>query len=819
MQKIKKTLVLLMSGIELFLVACSSPIHTSHVMHTPSEYVYNYYEQPQKKKSLELFNKRGVWVVYSDRSNNPTFVRAGGRIQLLQANFMEPFIVLSRKGDYLRLMKYDPKVILDGKIKDRKNAKFAGWINKADVLLTNQAYVDSNGVNNKYATVFKDGKLLDSAGLYMEKDSFFVFSNANLVSCIGKTPMYEVVYRLKTSDDNKRSLISKTPVLNTDSIKNQVLGWIDNSALTNIGQTLHASISGEEDTLRIHSQWLTNCLPCLPICKNNEDVKMAKAAHHVLTYSPIYEVKNISDSLISLNTSNLLPLVDRKNCFIYNANGHRIYYHRYLTLKNDLKKINIIFAVEYGSRVQTTMPMILDVIQSLGKSFNNPSASVPDSFEYKFGIVLPYEHASRGLVDDYSKILNLGSDYVGGHRSAVAAINPQRNWASLSKAISMLANHKDETNLIVSFGETANGYENIDEETVKQLAGHNCRIIGFQMYSQRTNSDNNFVLQLHDMVTESSNLLMDHEKERIVSSSQVIQNCNFKRVDRNAYLLNYPDSSMVQGGVVFPEKSKYMDMSSVEKYVNLLLYEMKNGNSIMSDNLQNTFYNFGNNNLLFDNVLCNYQKKQDKRLPGSCYVNSFKNDVPVWYSPFLNIIVPKNNKNVDYYLLLSDKELNKVQLFMDGLIKNKMECIHEDAKDSVHGRYNCFNEFEPRSICETGDSLTYKSTRKVRTYLKKYLLKKINEDRCVKIKKSILAKYSLAQALQEITRIPLCRSNMPNIQICQLTDKLYISDKDLDKLLGYFENKRNELNSSIVVLPHFFSNSQKYYWVSEKLMP
>ena len=215
------------------------------VVKTPNQYVNNCYGEEYKMKGKEYKKKRlGSWVVYSDRADNPTYQTAGGVIEMVKADFMDPFIVIKHKGNYVQLIKHDPKVATIGKIADPKSIEYVGWMPKSHLLLTRQSYTDvESNMKTKYVTAFKDTTIIFSPTKFMKsKDSLVVFSDANLTQPKGNTPLYEVVYRLKRSEDNRKSLISKLQTLPADSVKENVIGWIDNAMLVNIGQQLHMSI-------------------------------------------------------------------------------------------------------------------------------------------------------------------------------------------------------------------------------------------------------------------------------------------------------------------------------------------------------------------------------------------------------------------------------------------------------------------------------------------------------------------------------------------------------------------------------------------------
>ena len=62
-------------------------------------------------KAPKTTYKREPWVVFSTRSSIDSYQNPGGKVKFKKINFLEAFYVIKEKGDYLRLVKYDPSII------------------------------------------------------------------------------------------------------------------------------------------------------------------------------------------------------------------------------------------------------------------------------------------------------------------------------------------------------------------------------------------------------------------------------------------------------------------------------------------------------------------------------------------------------------------------------------------------------------------------------------------------------------------------------------------------------------------------------------
>lgn len=84
-----------------------------------------------------------------------------------------------------------------------------------------------------------------------------------------------------------------------------------------------------------------------------------------LKYAPMIYPYH-TDSTCSFVSGTLEPVIDKKDNHVFNINGKRISYTRGNQIKQELKRINILFAMEQSSRLPEQYPMLLNAIQNLG---------------------------------------------------------------------------------------------------------------------------------------------------------------------------------------------------------------------------------------------------------------------------------------------------------------------------------------------------------------------------------------------------------------------------------------------------------------------
>lgn len=84
---------------------------------------------------------------------------------------------------------------------------------------------------------------------------------------------------------------------------------------------------------------------------------------------------------------------------------------------------------------------------------------------------------------------------------------------------------------------------------------YNCRLLGFQLYGGEPDNFNNFVLQIGNMIDCSAPRISRKKRELIVYPEQLRNGNEYAEVNHNTYCLDFPNRSMTQGWLVFPQKN------------------------------------------------------------------------------------------------------------------------------------------------------------------------------------------------------------------------------------------------------------------------
>ena len=168
----------------IFSIACLTacgPVHRfTRVKNVPREYVRNYsVEGVKAPRSLSLF-KRNPWIVFA-KEQGTSYLSPSGKNEMQAVEYMDAFLVIKRKGDWLKLIQYNPAILKNGKLKEWKQAQYCGWMNQNDLLLTRSGFTDVlTGFKNKQVVMLSDTVALANPSAYFTNDSVKLFENTDL---------------------------------------------------------------------------------------------------------------------------------------------------------------------------------------------------------------------------------------------------------------------------------------------------------------------------------------------------------------------------------------------------------------------------------------------------------------------------------------------------------------------------------------------------------------------------------------------------------------------------------------------------------------
>ena len=822
-QHIRKNIFRLAVYSSLFILCACGPVNRfTRLKKVPKEYAVNYCVDGVKTPKALRINKE-PWVVFSDKEHNNTFAKAGGKVIMKQVDFMEPFLVIKEKGDYLKLIKYSNAIVKNGKLSDRKKAEYYGWIPKSEVLLFRNSITDiQSGTSNKSMTIINDTLPFEKPEYLISNDSVLCFKGEDLRNTNCKVPFYGIAYAMKRSKDKKRTLISKVPWLSLDSASHNIMGWVDNSLIRSIGQQLHI----EFDKLPVSHPIFKSRKNLNEINLSDETLSYGFDNRHIestFRYAPVtYFCRK--DCSIFLKSGLPFSVLDYKDNYVLNVNGDKIYHKRFQQLKKDLRKINVAFVFEGSKQIITQYPELINAIQNLQPRLENNNAG----YSLNVGGTLGFADHS-GKIPVYGLTSNVIAfiDSLSVHANQVDKLRPistGSTWPALKETIKMFDGRKNETNIIILIGET--GYQNESAETslANRIAENNCRILACQLYGGEPNTYNNFVLQVENMINSYVEKTSIKKREVIVSPEQLHQSNMYRENAKNIYSLDFPQNSMTQGWILFPEKKQTMDLGMLTNCIDTLIQQVKEDNSSIITHIQQAFNQVGNHRNRYDSTMVAYYNMPPQSGLNTKFANQFRKQTPLWYLPSSFIEIPDSLQHrMHSHLFLNETELSGLRRFLSNISSRQADYkMGKRQKAEKKNVCNCPDDeltFQESANTQEVKEPKYTGTRRLRKRLIRSYLEQANGNRVCKIKKKTLKRSSIAILHETITSCPSKNVLLNHYRIKDIKKKKRLSNEMLDYILQYFKMKKEYLESNLNSIPKFSSNGQTYYWVDEKLLP
>lgn len=809
------------------LLACG-PVHRfTQVKNVPREYTRNYSVEGVKAPRNSSWFRRNPWIVFAQEAGT-TYTSPSGKNEMQKVYYMEAFLVIKQKGDWLRLVCYDPAILKNRRLKEWKQAKYAGWINKNDLLLTRSAVTDIlTGFRNKQVIMLTDTIALTEPGKFLADDSVKLFRNTDLTLENAKLPFYGIVYPYKQSADKKRTLVTTKPTLDPDSLGQASIGWIDNSLLTDAGQQLHVDITSLPDSALTFTDRFRRDTLAFTASNIRQSNRLAQI-QPAIRYSPVLAYRQ-NDTALCFSTHLPMPVIDKKDSYVLNVNGNPVYYNRFRNkIEKDLQKINLVFVLEGKEETIKKFPAVVNAIQGL-----QPQLSNDEMFSFRYGAVLTFNEPGNPedpicqLTSDYMKMLDFMSVKAQNADKLKPVYGMYGSWSGTRLGASLFSKYPDETNILVIIGDKGFNSEWADSTLVNRLVKNNCRILGFQLYGGEPDNFNNFVLQIGNMIDCYAPRISRKKRELIVYPDQIRNGNEYIEVNRNTYCLDFPARSMTQGWVVFPQKNEVLELEGLTNAVDSMLLQVKFDNTLLSNSLAKAFEEIGTHRYKLDSTLVNYN--HISCLGAKPVMSALTTTEPGWKLPAQPIVLPDSiSSALGYYLLASEEEFKRLRKFIEGPVQLTVDYKYETTGKKRQAKVkicDCPDDdfllfTEESAIAVKTDSLgvpEYASTRKVRRQLVRHFLSSRNDGKYCKIGRRTCLRMPIAEVQRRFTSCPVDNPFFEVYRLKDLKKRKMISDVEIDRLIEYFKQKKQKLDEAAGSA--FQSNGQNYYWISRELLP
>ncbi|MCC8171537.1 MAG: type VI secretion system protein TssR, partial [Parabacteroides sp.] len=764
----KKITLSLLAGLAC-LCACAPVNRFTRLKKLPREYSENYSIAGIKAPKSEVHRK--PWLVYSDRAENAAYVNPGGKVKQAEADWLDAFLVIKAKGDYVQLIKYKPENVKHNRLAERKKAEYVGWMHRSRLILSPSAVTDiRSGLHDKLLTAFTDtSAIFDPAGYLVTADSLKVFADPDLQQQSAVTGLHEIVYALKQGAGGRSVLIARTPDLSADKVREQIVGWVPRVMLTGIGRQVF--VNAPRPAWAVPSQ--------------------------TVKYAPAVRPRR-TGSAFTFKSGFFAPVIDQTDNQVFNIDGKAISYGESRLIKRNLQRFNVLFSIEQASTLPEQYPMLLNVIQNLRPLF--PAAD--ESFTYRFGAAVA---TGRGIVTlpvtaDYEMLVDSLTALVpavcnGGEGVALPP------WSVLNRTLALPGNSPDAVNLIIEIGETGELQEEAPAAIAEALSKKNCRLLGWQLYGSAQEAYNNYNLQLSDMIGRYAAYRTAAKREIILYADQVRHTNLVRDRGNNYFMLDYSAASMSQGGFIFPEKGRTLPMELFARAVDSLVTQIRADNRLLSESIDRAFATVGNTKNRFDSLLVKAYGLPDGIRPDKEFKKMFAGNAPIWFREMPRTTVP--DSVVQYRLLLSEPELAQTKERLESLCAMEVDVKDASRPEKIKAKRLCryleeteLNDEEPVVSVAQPEHRTdtvYVSTRKVRRHLYRFYLSELQNCGVCRVKRRQIRRYPLSYVHEQIFGVPSNNGVLDGITVKGLKKKRGLPDKELDALIRYFKESKERL--------------------------
>lgn len=778
----------------LVLSACG-PVHRlTTLRRLPRQYSENYPIEGIKAPKNEAHKK--PWVVYSDREGNAAYVNPGGKVKSMDVGFLDAFLVIGRKGEYLRLIKYKPENIKNNRFAERKKAEYVGWMHTSCLILFPTSMTDiRSGQKEKLITTITDtAAVMHPKRYFATADSLKVYGGPDMHKAGMATGLHEILYEVKPSADGLSVLVSKTTDWDAETVKDKIIGWLPREMVRDIGRRIFAGT-----------------IPA-------DGIEQPA----VMKYSPVLR-PYATDSTYTFCSGVFVPVIDKSENKVFNIDGEAISYLRSKEIKRDLNRINVLFSIEQSSRLAEQYPMLLNVIQNLRPLFLAPG----ETMNYRFGAAVA---TARGietipLTTDYDALVDRLTAVSFRVEEEQDTLLPA--WGVMKQALDLVEAHPHAVNVVIEIGETGDMRESAPSALTNELKRKNCRLFGWQIYAAAEEKYNNYVLQLSDMILQIADYQTEAKRKIILYADQLCRSNLFREVGSNCYMLDYPLASMTQGGFLFPEKGEVLPLELFAGAVDSLLMQIREDNRVLTESFDRAFATVGNTKDRYDSSLVKKFGALPVLKPGKEFYEVFADDDPMWYMPVERIEVA--DSLMEYRLLLSENELAAVKQWLETLCA--LEVDIKDINKPKKGKLKKLCRYLEQMETLTDDELeamkteaasspdtTYVSTRKIRRHLRKFYLAELKNCRICHKKNRELKRLTLAEAHRQIFGVPANSEELKLITVEELKKKKSVSDAQLDILITYFKQCKEKFIQKFAE-EQVSSAGQEYYYVKPAILP
>jgi hypothetical protein len=713
------------------------------------------------------------WIVYSDRDDNFTTTTPGGSLFMKKLGFMEPFYVSEEKNGFLKLIKYNAGLLTGRKINDKKSAASYGWISRWKLLMWNRSYTDQTTGYPEKSIAIINGKLpLTSSQFYYDRtDSAFVYSSPELKKVIAKVRLHQINYIFKRSEDGRKYLIGNEDQLVADSARKVIYGWIAADAIHNWGQRLYISpaVIGS-DSQTDSASMLLNQDHADPLLGQNDVI---------LKSSPV-----ISNTSAGYVLGKATDVYNKSRNTLITIDGSLLKYPDYLNLRKNIHNINVVFVIDASSSMKKYFPGLTNTVQSLENVFNE----FDKKNRLSYGAVVYRDDnncSARGIertdaiYPDYRKLMSFLGTQAEKTKQCNSNVTAEPLYEGVRTALDMFKTHESETNLVImvgSVGDSTTHFKQLSE----RFGRENARLLTIQMYSEYNEWYNNFVLNAKKLVSESAVYAAERKKGFLINGEGLNdkQTYNVSHQDSISFYLDYPNNSLIQGGVVFPTKGEVNSKKYITTATRRFLKETDIDIHNQITSLDSAFRLRGIANANLSETV----KAQLPQPVGDDVADKMPHNAFKYYMTSIvpADIVTKNSDLLQYTLVLNGAEFKQLNDIIALMVGQNLEADKSSFRKQLVKNYLSI----PRNLLD------------------------------LDISKGAIRSMTLAQYFKTVTGLPIQNKLFDQFTVKDLKSDNHMPRADFERYIKFLISSGDNIKLGTQVGQQFISNGKTYYYIT-----
>lgn len=771
-----------------------------------------------------------IWIVYSDRENNSTFLKADGQTKLKTMKFGEAFFVIGDEGSYIHIVKFDntPGIYNAADYKLKKDLEDYGWVSKDKMLLWNKCLVDETTKFSIKALCVNSPENLDKLTEYVKGKNLKLFSDPQIMPSNENNKdvrIFEFLYVYKEDNVNNSCLIGLQPQIlkvESDQGKRLLLGWVSQKVVKKWKS--RETLEWNSDPAAVDERKSKGVK--ISITKTEQGASQVKSAGAAASQNDVLDDKDTYSIDREDPQSLRLPFFNREGSkgdivltgyktAVYDLTGHEVMSVKqqaevlkaYEKAKSESKNTNIIFVVDGSDIMKNYAPAIQNIMANTANklrelSLMNAGEDGKEKINYKMGAVVYRDYSEKecttGSISDFQvkKLTNNYNDIVSFFTNDVTFArckdkdNRQAVYMGVSKAADLLQGCEKQSNLIVVLGAGANRVNDkaiSQDELVKKLALYNCPIFAFQVKFpsvQEHDAYDDFNGQFKKIIIGVAQALRDNHNKKFPDDPKPGA-VNLERDENTAnfYQLNTPKLSPIPGAIMYSDELNNIDPEHLTGSFLNMLEQYRATNEQILEASESKLKGQGERTVIDEGTLNFFTKiNVDPKVLQKAAVTNIQLFVE-GYTP-----------------ITCDKLTNplyKYTVFVDG---GELASLIEDFKKIANGSKD-------------------KSQRRqdIQDVFKSLLAFRIG-DKNAKTKIKIVDIETLMASISG--RSTRKESIYSAFKIADITDPKKVKDDILDQLTELIQNKLIDLdNYSKAGDTFFMSNGARYYWVPDEMLP